>query len=234
MSLHLAAKSGDIADRILLPGDPLRAEWIAEKFFENPVCYSTVRNMLGFTGTYQGKRISVQGTGMGAPSISIYAHELFVDYDVQIAIRVGTCGAIQDFLRPRDLILAMSASTDSSINRRALGGLDLAPNADFGLLKSADLIATERKLSQTVGGVASMDLFYDPTDALDRFREYGVLGLEMETSALYSLALKHRRRALSIVTVSDQILTGEKLSAEEREQSLSEMAELALATAVSC
>jgi purine-nucleoside phosphorylase len=233
MSLHIAAQPGEIADRVLLPGDPLRAEWIAKKFLKDPICYSTVRNMFGFTGTYQGKRVSVQGTGMGAPSISIYVHELFVDYQVQIAIRVGTCGAIQDSLRPRDLILAMSASTDSAINRRALNGLDFAPNADFGLLLRADQVANERNLSHVVGGVGSMDLFYDPTDALDRFKEYGVLGLEMETSALYSLALKHKRRALSILTVSDQIITGEKLSSEDREQSLVDMAELALATALS-
>lgn len=233
MSLHLAAQPGEISDRVLLPGDPLRAEWIAKKFLKDYVCYSTVRNMYGFTGTFQGQRVSIQGTGMGAPSISIYLNELFTDYDVQVAIRVGTCGAIQDSLRPRDLILAMTASTDSAINRRALNGLDLAPNADFGLLSRAVKIANDRGISHVVGGVASMDLFYDPTDALDRFKEYGVLGLEMETSALYSLALKHRRKALSILTVSDQILTGEKLSAEDREQGLAEMAELALETALS-
>jgi len=233
MSLHLAAQPGQIADRVLLPGDPLRAEWIAKKFLKDPICYSSVRNMFGFTGTYQGQRVSVQGTGMGAPSISIYVNELFTEYDVQIAVRVGTCGAIQESLHPRDLILAMTASTDSAINRRALNGLDLAPNADFGLLSRADRIAGERGLSHYVGGVASMDLFYDPTDSLDRFKEYGVLGLEMETSALYSLALKYRRRALSILTVSDQILTGEKLSVEDREQSLGEMAELALETVLS-
>ena len=233
MSLHIGAGNGEIADRILLPGDPLRAEWIANKFLEDPICYSRVRNMFGFTGSFQGKRVSIQGSGMGAPSISLYLHELFVDYNVQIAIRVGTCGAIQESLRPRDLILAMTASTDSAINHRALNGLDLAPNADFGLLSCAVEAAAQRGLSHVVGGVASMDLFYDTTDALERFREYGVLGLEMETSALYSLALRHRRRALSILTVSDQILTGEKLSAADREQSLGEMAELALVTAIS-
>jgi purine-nucleoside phosphorylase len=233
MSLHIAAQPGEIADRILLPGDPLRAEWIAKTFLKDPICYSTVRNMYGFTGTYQGKPVSVQGTGMGAPSLSIYVHELFVDYQVQIAVRVGTCGAIQDSLKPRDLILAMSASTDSAINRRALSGLDFAPIADFGLLSRADQVANERNLSHVVGGVASMDLFYDLTNALEAFKDYGVLALEMETSALYSLALKHRRRALSILTVSDQILTGEKLSSQDREQSLVDMAELALETAVS-
>ncbi len=232
MSLHLEAQPGEIAERVLLPGDPLRAEWIAKKFLKDPVCYSRVRNMFGFTGTFQGQRVSVQGTGMGSPSISIYLHELFVEYNVQIAIRVGTCGAIQESLHPRDLILAMTASTDSAINRRALNGLELAPNADFGLLSRAAQAADQRHLAYVVGGVASMDLFYDETDAVDRFKEYGVLGLEMETSALYSLALKYRRRALSILTVSDQILTGEKLSAQEREQSLGEMAELALASAI--
>ena len=233
MSLHIGAGNGEIADRVLLPGDPLRAEWIAKKFLKDPICYSRVRNMFGFTGSFQGQRVSIQGSGMGAPSISLYLHELFVDYNVQIAIRVGTCGAIQESLRPRDLILAIAASTDSAINRRALNGLDLAPNADFGLLACAVTAATQRGLKLVVGGVASMDLFYDSTDALERFKEYGVLGLEMETSALYTLALRHQRRALSILTVSDQILTGEKLSAEERENSLAEMAELALVTAVS-
>ncbi len=233
MSLHIGAENGEIADRVLLPGDPLRAEWIAKKFLKDPICYSRIRNMFGFTGSFRGQRVSIQGSGMGAPSISLYLHELFVDYNVQIAIRVGTCGAIQESLRPRDLILAITASTDSAINRRALNGLDLAPNADFGLLSCAVTEAKQRGLSHVVGGVASMDLFYDTTDALDRFKEYGVLGLEMETSALYSLALRHRRRALSILTVSDQILTGEKLSAEDRENSLADMAELALMTAIS-
>lgn len=233
MSLHLGALPGEIADRVLLPGDPLRAKWMAEKFLENPVCYSQVRNICGYTGTFQGQRVSIQGTGMGAPSISIYLHELFTSYEVQIAIRVGTCGAIQDSLRARDLVLAMTASTDSAINRRATNGLDLAPNADFGLLSRAVQLASERGLNYAVGGVASVDLFYDPTDSVDRFREYGVLALEMETSALYSMALKHRRRALSILTVSDQILVGERLTAEEREHGLVEMAELALATAAS-
>lgn len=233
MSLHVGADQGGIAERVLLPGDPLRAEWIAHKFLTDPVCYSRIRNMLGFTGTYKGVRVSVQGTGMGAPSISIYTHELFVDYSVQVAIRIGTCGAIQEPLKPRDLILAMTASTDSAINRRALNGLDLAPCADFALLTKANEIVQTRGINHAVGGVASMDLFYDPTDALARLKEYGVLGLEMETSALYTLALKHRRRALSILTVSDQILTGEKLSPEEREQSLIDMAEVALETAIS-
>lgn len=233
MSLHISAQPGEIADRILLPGDPLRAEWIAKNFLKDVVCYSRLRNMLGFTGTFQGQRVSVQGTGMGIPSIAIYLHELFLDYQVQIAIRVGTCGAIRESLRPRDLILAMTASTDSAINRRATNGLDIAPNADFGLLRSAVQVAEERSIPYVVGSVASVDLFYDPTDSIERFREYGVLALEMETSVLYSLALKHGRRALSVLSVSDQILTGERISVDEREHGLNEMAELALAVAIS-
>lgn len=231
MSIHIAAKQGEIAETVLLPGDPLRAKWIAETFFDDPVSYNTVRNMLGFTGTYRGRRLSVQGTGMGMPSMSIYATELFVDYGVQRAIRVGTCGGLKD-TRLRDVVIAMSASTDSNMNRRATGGLDFAPCADFGLLESAVDAARARDRRVHVGGVASMDTFYDSTDAADRLEELGVFAVEMETSALYSIAARHGRRALSILTVSDHIRTHEQTSAAERETTFSDMVEIALAAAL--
>lgn len=182
MSLHIAAKPGEVAERILLPGDPLRAKWVAENFLTDPVQYNSVRNMFGYTGSYKGERVSVQGSGMGIPSISIYVHELFTEYNVQRAIRIGTCGAIQDETKVGDLILALSASTDSAVNRRATNGLDFAPHCDFHLLKSAYEIA--KKFRVHVGGVSSMDQFYDTTDALTKLREYNVLALEDRKSVV--------------------------------------------------
>jgi purine-nucleoside phosphorylase len=228
MSVHIAAKPGEIAEKILLPGDPLRAKWIAETFLTDVVQYTSIRNMFGFTGNYKGERISVQGTGMGAPSISIYTHELFTEYQVQTAIRIGTCGGILDKTKVGDLILAMSASTDSAINRRDSNGLDISPVADYELLKKAATAASAKKVH--IGAVASIDLFYDQTDSTDQFIKYGMLALEMETSALYSLAAKHQRKALSILTVSDHVITHESMPAEDRERSLVDMVEVALAT----
>lgn len=235
MSLHIAAEQGQIADRILLPGDPLRAKWVAENFLENPVQYNSVRNMFGFTGTYKGERVSVQGTGMGIPSISIYVHELFTEYQVQRAIRIGTCGAIQDETKVGDLILAMSASTDSAVNRRATNGLDYAPHADFHLLaaayRAAERIATGVGLH--VGGVSSMDQFYDSTDSLEKLRAFNVLALEMEASALYTLAARFKREALAVLTVSDHVITDEAMDAMARERSLKEMVEVGLEALIS-
>jgi purine-nucleoside phosphorylase len=230
MSLHINADSGQIAEDILLPGDPLRAKWIAENYLEDPVQYNSIRNIFGYTGTYQGKRISVQGTGMGIPSISIYLNELFTEYGVKNAIRIGTCGSIQTNLKLGDVILAITSSTDSNINRRALNGLDFAPAADFSLLKIAAELSNGKAI---VGGIGSMDMFYDQTDALERLTEYGVLALEMETTALYSLAAKFRRNALSILTVSDVISTHESMPPADREKSLRSMVELALNTLIS-
>jgi purine-nucleoside phosphorylase len=230
MSIHIAAEPGAIAETVLLPGDPLRAKWIAETFLDDPVQYNSVRNMFGFTGTYQGQRVSVQGTGMGMPSMSIYATELFVDYGVQRAIRVGTCGGL-GVTALRDVVIAMAASTDSNMNRRATGGLDFAPCADFGLLAGAVDAARARNLAVHVGGVASMDTFYDTTDAADRLEAMGVLAVEMETSALYSLAARHGRRALSILTVSDHLRTHEQTTSDERETGFRAMIEIALAAA---
>ena len=230
MSTHIAAKPGEIAPTILLPGDPLRAKWIAENILEDSACYSSVRNMFGYTGNYQGERISVQGTGMGAPSIGIYAHELFAEYEVQTAIRVGTSGGLAP-TKLRDVVIAMAASTDSAINRRATNGLDFSPIADFGLLERAVSKAREMKIDFHVGGVASGDLFYDETDSLDHWKRLGILALEMETSQLYTLAARFGRKALSILTVSDMMDGSAHTSSEERETGFRNMVEIALAAA---
>ena len=228
MSVHIEAKKSDIADTILLPGDPLRAQYIAENFLENVVCYNKVRNMLGFTGEDKGKRISVQGTGMGVPSISIYVNELMAEYDVQNLIRVGTCGAIQKDVKVRDVILAMSASTDSNINKRTFNGIDYAPTANFELLKNAYDTAVDRQLNVKVGNVFTADLFYDDQAEHEKWAKYGMLAVEMEAAALYTLAAKYNRKALAVLTVSDHILTGEATSAEERQTTFNEMIEVAL------
>jgi purine-nucleoside phosphorylase len=227
MSTHIAAAPGEIADKILLPGDPLRAKWIAETFLTDVTHYNSVRNMFGFTGTYQGERISVQGTGMGAPSIGIYAYELFHDYGVQQAIRVGTSGGIAP-TKLRDVVIAMTASTDSQINRRATNGLDFAPPANFELLDRAVAKARSLGIDFHVGGVASGDLFYDETDSLEQWTKLGILALEMETNQLYTLAARFKRKALSIVTVSDMMDGSGHTSSEERETGFRNMVEIAL------
>jgi purine-nucleoside phosphorylase len=228
MSVHISAKPGEIAESILLPGDPLRAKWIAENFFEDVVQYNSVRNMLGFTGTVNGKRVSVQGTGMGAPSIGIYAYELFNDYGVQKAIRVGTSGGLPP-TKLRDVVIGLSASTDSKINRRTYGDLDVAPAADYELLEKAVAKARELAIPHHIGMIASGDLFYDETDSLEHWKKLGVLALEMETSQLYTLAAKFRRQALSIVTVSDMMDGSGHTTSEERESGFKNMVQLALA-----
>ncbi|MEY4994988.1 MAG: purine-nucleoside phosphorylase [Actinomycetota bacterium] len=227
MSTHIAAQPGEIADKILLPGDPLRAKWIAETFLTDVKQYNSVRNMFGFTGLYRGERVSVQGTGMGAPSIGIYAYELFNDYNVQQAIRVGTSGGIAP-TKLRDVVIAMTASTDSQINRRATNGLDFAPSANFELLEKAVQKARELSIDFHVGGVASGDLFYDETDSLEQWTKLGILALEMETSQLYTLAARFRRKALSIVTVSDMMDGSGHTSSEERETGFRNMVDIAL------
>jgi purine-nucleoside phosphorylase len=228
LSTHIAAKPGEIAESILLPGDPLRAKWIAETFFDEPVQYNSVRNMFGYTGTVNGKRLSVQGTGMGSPSIGIYAYELFNDYGVQKAIRVGTAGGLAP-TQLRDVVIAISASTDSKINRRTYGDLDVAPAASYELLEKTVAKARAMGIAHHIGMVASGDLFYDETDSLEHWKRLGVLALEMETSQLYTLAAKFRRQALSIVTVSDMMDGSAHTSAEERETGFKNMVELALA-----
>ncbi|GED24473.1 purine nucleoside phosphorylase DeoD-type [Brevibacillus agri] len=229
MSIHIGAKQGQIADTILLPGDPLRAKYIAETFLEGAECYNEVRGMLGFTGTYKGKRVSVQGTGMGVPSISIYVNELMESYGVQNLIRVGTCGAIQEDIKVRDVIIAMSASSDSQVNRLLFNQIDFAPTASFDLLHKAYQVASERNLSVKVGNIFTSDSFYrENFDLYKKLAGYQVLAVEMESSALYTLAAKYKRNALSILTVSDHILTGEETTAEERQTTFNEMIEVAL------
>lgn len=230
MSTHISAAAGDIAPTVLLPGDPLRAKWIADNFFEDAVQHNSIRNMFGFTGTYKGNRVSVQGTGMGVPSMSIYANELFDFYGVQTAIRVGTCGGLNG-TKLRDVVIAMAASTDSGVNHRALGGLHFSPTADFSLLEAAVAAARRHDAYFHVGSVATMDLFYDDSDALKRFERLGVLAVEMETSGLYTLAAKYGRRALTIATVSDMIDPHEATTAEERETGFRAMVEIALEAA---
>lgn len=229
MSVHIGAVTGAIADKILLPGDPLRAKYIAETYLENPVCYNEVRGMYGYTGTYKGVAVSVQGTGMGVPSISIYAQELMQSYGVKTLIRVGTCGAIQKDIQVRDIILAMSASTDSAVNRTRFGNIDYAPTADFELLYKAYEVAKVRHLQPQVGNVFTADLFYNEGLAdLEKWANFGILAVEMETAALFTLAKQFDARALSILTVSDHILTGEATTSEERQSTFNDMMEVAL------
>ncbi|MFC8689500.1 purine-nucleoside phosphorylase [Brevibacillus porteri] len=233
MSIHIGAQQGQIAETILLPGDPLRAQYIAETFLEGAECYNNVRGMLGFTGTYKGKRVSVQGTGMGVPSISIYVNELMQSYGVQNLIRVGTCGAIQEDIKVRDVIIGMAASSDSQTNRLLLNQVDFAPTANFDLLHKAYQAATERNLSVKVGNIFTSDSFYrENLDLYKKLASYQVLAVEMESSALYTLAAKYKRNALSILTVSDHILTGEETSADERQTTFNEMIEVALEAAL--
>ena len=226
---HLEAKQGDIAESVLLPGDPLRAKHIAEHFLENPVQYSGVRGMLGFTGTYKGQRVSVQGTGMGVPSISIYVHELLEHYRAKRLVRVGTCGSFDEALSIRDVILAMSASTDSAINKLRFGGMDYAPTADFGLLKAAWGAAEKMGVSPAVGNVLTTDTFYhDDPDNWKQWAKFGVLAVEMEAAALYTLAAKFKAQALAVLTVSDNIVKEQQATPEERQTSFNTMINIAL------
>ena len=230
MSIHIEAKEGQIADKILLPGDPLRAKYIAETFLENPVCYNQVRNILGYTGTYKGKRVSVQGTGMGVPSIGIYAYELMNEYKVKRAIRVGTCGSMQESVKLRDVIIATTAHTDSSINANRFPGISYAPSASFSLVRAALEEADKSGMQVHCGPIYTSDCFYsdkgkENTDLLAR---YGTLGVEMETAELYTLAARFGVEALTLLTVSDSLVTGELTSAEERQTTFNEMMKLAL------
>jgi len=234
MSTHISAEPGQIAPRVLMPGDPLRAKWIAETYLEDATCYSSVRNMFGFTGRYRGVDVSIQGSGMGMPSASIYYHELMAFYDVKTVIRVGSCGAITDDLQLRDVIAASSSCTDSAMNRVRFDGLiDYAPVADFGLLRNAVDAAAARAISMRVGQVLAADAFYtDRPDLFDKLALYGVLAVEMESAALYTIAARFRARALTILTVSDHIKTGAHTSAQEREQGFGAMVEIALDAAI--
>ena len=234
MSIHIAAKPGEIAEAVLLPGDPLRAKFIAETFLENPKQYNDVRNMLGYTGLYKGTAVSVQGTGMGIPSVSIYVNELFKDYGVKRAIRIGTAGSIQEDLKLRDLVIALSACTDSKANDLRFGGRNYAPAASFNLARTAWEAAAAKGWKAAVGPVVSSDMFYteDPEE-WKLWAKFGCLCLEMETAELYPLAAKYRREALALVTLSDSLVSHEITSSEERRTAFTRMMEVALETAVS-
>lgn len=234
MSIHISAKKGDIADKILLPGDPLRAKFIAENFLEDAVCFNEVRNMFGYTGTYKGHRVSVMGTGMGMPSISIYARELIVDYGVKTLIRVGTAGAIDPEVHVRELVLAQAAATNSNIIRNDFPEFDFPQIADFGLLDKAYHIAREMGVTTHVGNVLSSDVFY--TNMPERNMALGKLGvkaIEMEAAALYYLAAQHHVKALGIMTISDNVNDPtEDTTAEERQTTFTDMMKVGLETLI--
>jgi purine-nucleoside phosphorylase len=226
---HINAPEGAFAETVLMPGDPLRAKHIADTFLEDAVCVNTVRNMFGYTGTYKGKNVSVLGSGMGVPSMSIYATELVKFYGVKNIIRIGSCGALPLDVKVRDVVIGMGASTDSMVNRNRLGGLDFAAIASFNLLEKAVAAARAKDINVKVGNVFTSDLFYNPSPTLfDTLEKYGVLAVEMEAAGLYGVAAEYGINALAIFTVSDHIRTGEALSAELRQTSFNEMVEVAL------
>ncbi|HUH29309.1 purine-nucleoside phosphorylase [Gelidibacter sp.] len=229
MSVHIEAKKGEIAETILLPGDPLRAKWIANTFFDNPKLFNNVRGMLGYTGTYQGQPISTMGTGMGVPSISIYAHELITEYDVKNLIRVGSAGSYQKDVKLRDIVLAMAASSTSGINELRFGGADYAPTADFGLFQKAVTVAQAKNIPIKAGNVLTSDEFYaDDFESFRKWSKFRILCVEMETAGLYTVAAKHNVNALSLLTISDSLVTGERTTSAERETTFKEMIEIAL------
>jgi len=235
MSVHIGAKPGEIAERVLLPGDPMRARWIAETFLDDARCYTEVRGMLGFTGTWQGQRVSVQGSGMGMPSASIYTHELINEYDVKSVIRIGSCGALAMDLALGDVIAAIGSATDSNMNRTRFDGLvDYAPVADFGLLRTAVEVSERRGVPMRVGPILAADGFYtDRPDLYDALALYGVLAVEMESAAIYTIAARYGAKALTILTVSDHIKRGEAMDSAQREQGFSNMVQIGLDTAIS-
>lgn len=226
---HIQAEPGDFAETLLMPGDPLRARMLADTYLEDVVQVNGVRNMLGFTGYYQGQRVSVMGSGMGIPSLSIYAHELFSQYGVQRIVRVGSCGAVQPQINVGDLVIGMGASTDSVVNRKRLLGFDFAAIADYRLLESVVRQADRASQALHVGNIFSADLFYDPQPELfERMQKMGILAVEMEAAGLYGIAAELGKQALTVLTVSDHILTGEQLTAQQRQDDFHAMLRLTL------
>lgn len=226
---HIDAQPGAFADTVLMPGDPLRAQFIAETFLDDVECVNRVRNMLGFTGTYQGRRISVMGSGMGIPSCSIYAKELITEYGVERLVRVGSCGAVRDDVAVNEIVIGMGASTDSGVNRARFGGHDFAAIADFELVRHAADAARERGTKVKVGNLFSADLFYTPdVDFFQTMKRHGILGVEMEAAGLYGVAAEFGARALTVCTVSDHILAGEALDAQARQTGFAEMMAITL------
>jgi purine-nucleoside phosphorylase len=232
MTIHIGAQPGEIAETVLMPGDPLRAKWAAETFLDDAVCVNRTRGMLGFTGTWRGHRVTIQGSGMGMPSLSIYANELIRDYGATTLIRIGSAGAMQDKVALRDIVLAMTSSTLSTPSRGMFRDLNFAPCADFGLLGAAHAVAQARGIPTHVGGIYSSDVFYDERpDLNEQMTRHGVLAVEMEAAELYILAARHGVRALAVLTISDHLLTGAALPPEDRQSSFSDMVEIALEAA---
>ena len=231
-SACIAAEEADVAKVMLMPGDPLRAKYVAEHYLENPVCFNTVRNMLGYTGTYKGKKISVMGHGMGVPSIGLYTYELYNFYGVESIIRIGSAGGIGDDVKVRDVVIAMGASTHPHFADQYRFPGQLCATADYGMLRDAVAAAEKMGVRADVGQVFTADQFYnDNSEAAGTYRKFGILAVEMETAGLYWTAQRLGKKALSILTISDHIFTGEALSAEERQDSFHEMMEIALETA---
>ncbi|TDE39619.1 purine-nucleoside phosphorylase [Antarcticimicrobium sediminis] len=229
MTIHIGAAPGDIAETVLMPGDPYRAKWAAETFLSDIRQINAVRGMLGFTGTWNGHRVTIQGSGMGMPSLSIYANELIRDYNAQTLIRIGSCGGMQDHVGLRDIILAMTASTLTSPSSAIFRELNFAPCADWSLLNAAATAAKAKGTQTHIGGIYSSDTFYDERpDLNEQMVRHGVLGVEMEAAELYTLAARYNRRALAVLTVSDHLITGASLPAQERERSFADMVEIAL------
>lgn len=232
MTIHIGAKPGDIAETVLMPGDPYRAKWAAETFLENLQLVNEVRGMLGFTGTWKGNRVTIHGSGMGMPSLSIYANELIKDYGAQTLIRIGSCGGMQTSVQVRDVILAMTSSTLSTPSSGIFKELNFAPCADYGLLRAAADAAAAKGVGTHVGGIYSSDVFYDERpDLNEQMVRHDILGVEMEAAELYTLAARYGRRALAVLTVSDHLITGEALPSEDRERSFGDMVEIALEAA---
>ncbi len=232
MTVHIGAAPEDIAETVLLPGDPYRAKWAAENFLEAPKLVNEVRGMLGFTGTWKGNKVTIHGSGMGMPSLSIYANELIKDYDAQTLIRIGSCGGMQPQVKIRDVILAMTSSTLSTPSSGIFKELNFAPCADYGLLKAAADAAEAKGLVPHMGGIYSSDVFYDERpDLNEQMTRHGILAVEMEAAELYTLAARYQRRALAVLTVSDHLQTGEALPSEDRETSFGDMVEIALEAA---
>ncbi|MDQ7069316.1 MAG: purine-nucleoside phosphorylase [Rhodobacterales bacterium] len=229
MTIHIGAQPGEIAETVLMPGDPYRAKWVAENFLTDAKLVNEVRGMLGFTGTYKGNPVTVQGSGMGMPSLSIYVNELIRDFGAKTLIRIGSCGAMQDDIKLRDIILAMSATTLSTPSRGMFKEVNFAPTANFDLLQAAHIAASTKDVGIHTGGIYSSDVFYDErSDLTEQMTRHGILGVEMEAAELYILAARYKVRALAILTVSDHLITGEALPADQREQSFGDMVEIAL------
>ncbi|MES0863888.1 purine-nucleoside phosphorylase [Ruegeria sp. SCPT10] len=229
MTIHIGAEQGEIAETVLLPGDPYRAKWAAETFLDDVKQVNNVRGMLGFTGSWNGHPVTIQGSGMGMPSLSIYVNELIRDYGAKTLIRIGSCGGMQDSVNVRDVILAMTSTTLSTPSRGIMKELNFAPCADWGLLQAAAVAAHAKGTPTHIGGIYSSDVFYDERpDLNEQMVRHGVLGVEMEAAELYVLAARHKCRALAVLTVSDHLLTGEALPSSDRESSFGDMVEIAL------